>query len=174
MTRFIDYKQLISQKTGKYPFLISNTENSTKDGEHWWSILDTEPKKELFFYLFGVDRLKNFIITDNKKTVQKILSGIEKMTQKDNKITLVKIKFSIKACKNLSNKEVENLSHNAWDFFHFIQSFGGFSKVKDFLDIWMVDNPLQMTQIVTCSLFQLYFYENLFNPNKSSKIQNNK
>ena len=25
MTRFIDYKQLINQKTGEYPFLISNT-----------------------------------------------------------------------------------------------------------------------------------------------------
>ena len=44
----IDYKQLINQKSGKYPFLISNTEDSTKDGELWWSILDVEPKKELF------------------------------------------------------------------------------------------------------------------------------
>ena len=43
MTKFIDYKQLINQKTSKYPFLISNTEDSTKDGEHWWSILDIIP-----------------------------------------------------------------------------------------------------------------------------------
>ena len=49
MTRFIDYKQLINQKTGKYLFLISNTEDSTKDGEHWWSMLDNAPKKDLFF-----------------------------------------------------------------------------------------------------------------------------
>ena len=35
MTRFIDYKQLINQKTGKYPFLISNTDDSTKVSEHW-------------------------------------------------------------------------------------------------------------------------------------------
>ena len=49
MTRFIDYKQLINQKTGEYPFLISNTEDSTQDGEHWWSILDIAPKKDLFF-----------------------------------------------------------------------------------------------------------------------------
>ena len=35
MTRFIDYKQLINQKTGEYPFLISNTEDSIKDREYW-------------------------------------------------------------------------------------------------------------------------------------------
>ena len=48
-------------------------------------------KKSYLFYSFGVDKLKNFIITDDKKTVQKILSVIEKMTEKDNKRTLVKI-----------------------------------------------------------------------------------
>ena len=46
MARFIDYKQLNNQKTGNYPFLISNSDNSTKDGEHWWSILDIAPKKD--------------------------------------------------------------------------------------------------------------------------------
>ena len=42
---------------------------------------------------------------------------MEKITQTDNKITLVKIKFSMKACKNLSNNEVVNLSDTARDFF---------------------------------------------------------
>ena len=72
MTKFIDYKQLINQKTGKYLFLISNTGDSTKGGEHWWSILDIEPKKDFLFYSFGYVGLKNFIIKDDKKTVQKI------------------------------------------------------------------------------------------------------
>ena len=31
-----------------------------------------------------------------------------------------------------------------------------------------------MTETVTCGLFQLYFYENLFSPDQNSKIQNNK
>ena len=30
-----------------------------------------------------------------------------------------------------------------------------------------------MTETVTCVLFQLYFYENRFNPEQNSKIQNN-
>ena len=51
MTKFIDYKQFINQKTSKYPFLIANTERSKKDGEHWWIILDIEPKKDLFLFI---------------------------------------------------------------------------------------------------------------------------
>ena len=92
-------------------------------------------KKRLFFYLFGVEGLKNFIITGDKKTVQKILSDIEKVTQADDKITLVNIKFSSKTCKNLSNKKIENLSDTARDFFYFVKSFGDFLKVKGFLNI---------------------------------------
>ena len=45
MRHFIDHKQLINQKTGKYLFFLSNTDHSTKSSEHWWSKLDIEPKK---------------------------------------------------------------------------------------------------------------------------------
>ena len=38
----------------------------------------------------------------------------------------------------------------------------------------MVKDPIQMTVAVTCGLFQIYFYENLFNPEEKSKIKNNK
>ena len=39
---------MVHEKTAKYPFLIGNTEDSSKEGEYWWSILNIEPKKELF------------------------------------------------------------------------------------------------------------------------------
>ena len=124
--------------------------------------------------MFGYDRLKNFIIAGDKKTVQKILNGIETMDRKDNKLTLVKIRFSVKAYKNLSNGEVEKLNDTARDFFYFIKSFADFLKVSDFLNIWMLEDPVQNTETVTCGIFQLYFYENLLNPKADSKIQNDK
>ena len=37
-----------------------------------------------------------------------------------------------------------------------------------------MEDPIQMTETVTCGLFQMYFYENLFYPYEKSKIQNNK
>ena len=38
----------------------------------------------------------------------------------------------------------------------------------------MVEDPIQMTETMTSGIFQLYFYENLFNPPTNSKIQNHK
>ena len=35
----------------------------------------------------------------------------------------------------------------------------------------MVDDRVQYLNSVTCGIFQLYFYDNLFNPNENSKIQ---
>ena len=51
MTKFIDYKSMMSEKKkeAKYPFLIANTDDSDKKGTHWWSILDIEPKTGTFF-----------------------------------------------------------------------------------------------------------------------------
>lgn len=51
------------------------------------------------------------------------------MTMTDNEITLVKVKFSMKAGKNLSQKKIVNLSETAYDLFHFFQSFSNFLKV---------------------------------------------
>ena len=66
MNRFIDYKSLISEKEGKYRFLIVNTDSSDKDGTHWWSILNIEPKTDLLFIdSFRNEGLKNFIIQDD-------------------------------------------------------------------------------------------------------------
>ena len=46
----------------------------------WWSILDTEPKKGIFFFVsFGPDGLKHFITQDDRNVMEKIF-GTEKMT----------------------------------------------------------------------------------------------
>ena len=49
--------------------------------------------------------------------MQEILNGIEAMDQKDNKLALINIRFSVKAYKNLSNREIEKLNDTARDFF---------------------------------------------------------
>ena len=96
------------------------------------------------------------------------------MTRTDNKITLANIKFNLNACKNLSKKELDNLSDTARDFFCFLQSFGNNLKLRDFVNIWMVEYRVQDLSFVTCGIFQIYFYDNLFNPDQNSKIQNKK
>ena len=98
--------------------------------------------------------------------------GIDKMDKGDQKITLWKIKYNLGACKRLSKNEINSLSDTARDFFYFIQAFGIKLKLKRFVNIWVVEDRIQDLNSSTCGIFQLHFYENLFNPDKNSKIQN--
>ena len=101
--------------------MIANTDSSDKKGTHWWSILDIEPKADIFFFdTFGADGLKSFIMQDDKKVIEKKLFGTEQLTMTDNNIALVNIKFNLNVCKNLSKKELDKLSDTARYFFYFV------------------------------------------------------
>ena len=171
MKRFINHAAMLSDR-GKYPWIIANTDASDKPGVHWWSILDIEPKTDIFFFdSFGLDGLKHFIIQDDKPIVDKILLGVEQMNRSDDKITLCKIKFNLGACRELSKEEIDSLSDTARNFFYFIQVFGIKLKLRSFVNIWTVEDRIQDLDSATCGIFQIYFYYNFFNPGKNSKIQ---
>ena len=170
MNKFINHAAMI-ENSGKFPFIIANTDDSSKSGTHWWSILDIEPRTDIFFFdSYGIEGLKHFIIQDDKKIVDKILVGIDKMDRSDNKITLCKIKFNLGACKQLSEDEILSLSDTARDFFYFVQAFGNKLKLRSFLNIWMVEDRLQDLDSSTCGIFQIFFYKNLFNLLETSKL----
>ena len=106
-----------------------------------------------FFYSFGADGLKSFIIQDDQEVIEKILLGTEQLKRTDNKITLVNVKFSLNACKNLTKNELDNLSDTARDFFYFVQSFGEKFKLRDFVNLWVVEDPIQDQDSVNCGIF---------------------
>ena len=95
------------------------------------------------------------------------------MTRTDNKITLCKIRFNLGACKNFSNHEIDSLSNTARNLFHFVFAFAIKLKLRNFVNIWMVEDRLQDLDSSNCGIFQLYFYDSLFSPRENSKIQNN-
>ena len=173
MNKLINHAAMI-EDSGKYPFIIANTDSADTPGEHWWNILDIEPRTDIFFFdSYGIEGLKHFIIQDDRPIVDQILIGIEKMDRTDNKITLCKVKFNLSACKNLTENEINSLSETARNFFYFIQAFGIKLKLRGFVNIWMVEDRLQDLDSATCGIFQIYFYQNLFNPEENSKIQGN-
>ena len=134
-----------------------------------------EPKTVIFFFdSFGLHGLKAFVIHDNKRVKEKISFGTEQMTRTNNKITLVNIRVNCNACINLFKKELDTLSDTASNFFHFIQAFGNKLKLRDFVKISIVEDRVQDLDSVTCGIFQIYFYNNLFNPDENSKIRNKK
>ena len=53
----------------------------------------------LLFDSFGISGMKHFI---DKKTIGKVLNGLELVDQKDNKLTLVKLKSSMNSYENLA------------------------------------------------------------------------
>ena len=72
MNKFIDHAAIMKEKKRKYPSIIANTEDSSKQGTHWWSILVIEPKTDIFFFdSFGLDGLNYFIMQDDQKIVDK-------------------------------------------------------------------------------------------------------
>ena len=95
------------------------------------------------------------------------------MDRTDDKITLCKVKFNLSAYKHLTENEINSLSETARNFFYFIQAFGIKLKLRGFVNIWMVEDRLQDLDSATCGIFQIYFYQNLFNPIENSKIQIN-
>ena len=94
------------------------------------------------------------------------------MNRTDQKITLCKKTFNLRACKELSKEEIDSFSDTARDLFYFVQTFGIKLKLRSFVNIWMAEDRIQDLESSTCGIFQLYFYENLFNPDENSKIQN--
>ena len=68
--------------------------------------------------------MKHFIVSDDKKIVKKVLKGLELADENDNKLTLVKLKFSMNSYKNLAENETKKLSEAAQDLLHLRNSFG--------------------------------------------------
>ena len=88
--------------------------------------------------------------------------------QKYNKLTLVKLKFSVNSYENLAEKETKKLLETAQDLFHLTHSFGKNESITNFVNVWMLEDPMQKPATVTCGPFELYFYKKPFLPRKSA------
>ena len=73
----------------------------------------------------------------------------------------------------MSKNELDNVSDTARDLFYFVQSFDNKLELCNLVNLWVVEDRIKDLDSVTCGIFQIYFYDNLLNPDKNSKIQNN-
>ena len=170
--KYINFYNIIKEKRAKYPFAIFITDREKKPGTHWWSFLDIHPKRDLLLFdSFGFVGFKQFI-------VDKMLFNLEKFNKKDTKIDLVSLNFSIESYKKIKAKSLDNLTNTTKNFFNLLSEFGKLKKNKEKeMKIILLDDQLQELKIPhvsvvtdTCGIFQLYFYKNLFDPVRDSKI----
>ena len=96
---------------------------------HWWSFLDLRPRKEIFLFdSFGFDKFKEFIIDNDRKTLNKILFEIEKFLKKDNKVRLVTLKFFMRDYEKTRNGH--RLMTTTQDLLHLMYKFGKLHKIN--------------------------------------------
>ena len=106
-----------------YSFIMMNTDRSDKNGTYWWSFLDLHSKKEIsLFDSFGFEGFKEFILKDDQKVFSKILYGIEKFNKRDNKITLINLKFSVREYEKIKN--MSRLSETTIDLLQLMNKYG--------------------------------------------------
>lgn len=79
------------------------------------------------------------------------------MERVDKKLTLVKLKFSIKAFNRLTNEEIKRLSETAQDFFHFIKSFGKLNNLQNYVELWLLKDAIQKQKLQHAVLFRFTF-----------------
>ena len=94
--------------------------------------------------------------------------------QKDNKLTLVKLRFSMNPYENLAESKTKKPWKTAQDLSHLIHSFGKNKNITNFVKVWMLEDSIQKPTTVTCGPFQLYFCKNFFFPDKNSKLHSYK
>ena len=121
---------------------------------------------------FGFEGFSKFIIDNDIKTLNKILFGIQKLKKKDQKITLISLKFSMKEYEKI--KTGHQLRETIQDLLHLMYEYGKLHNINDNVTILAVDDQLQRIYTDTCGMFQLYFYYNLFVPYENSSIVEDK
>ena len=58
--------------------MIMNTDRSNQKGTQWWSLLELHNRRTLFLFdSFGFEGIKEYIISNNKKLIYKILFDLK-------------------------------------------------------------------------------------------------
>ena len=129
----------MTESGARYPFIIMNTVRSNRNGTRWWSFLDLHLKKEIFlFNNFGFKGFKEFVFQNDLKVLSKILYGIAKFNKKDNKITLITLKFSMPEYENTKNKN--RLRETTIDLLHLMNEYRKKHDLKDETIVHLVDD----------------------------------
>ena len=108
--------------------------------------------------------LKNFVIQSDRKRVNRILFGTEKIKKRDKYALPVGIKFSIPNYSKFTQKKLTNLSATARDLLNFINEFGKPHNIRDEVTVHFVgDQLLKHTLVVFSSCFPWRTYFRLAN-----------
>ena len=90
----------------------------------------------LLFDSYGFTSLKVFIIQGNRKSINKVLHGVENSANHDL------LEISISAYRSLRHAEILELSSKVADLFHLISKFAKVNNIKSEFTLYLVDDQL--------------------------------
>ena len=93
-----------------------------------------------------------------------LLYNLDKFNKKNNNLSLASLKFSIKTYHKLKEREISKLADTIKDFFHLLTEFAKVNNLSKEMTVLRLVDKIQEIYSNTCSLFQLYFYKNLSDP----------
>lgn len=102
----------------------------------------------------------------HQKDSRKIIKGIEKMDRKENILTLVMLKFSLKNCQELKDRNIVAVRKSS-RFLSFRWEVWKNWKSKN-VNIWILEEPIEKLETSTCGQFQIYFYNLFFRDEKNN------
>ena len=105
--------------------------------------------------VLGFEGFKEFVIDNDKNVLNKILFGLDKFKKKDNKVTVISVKFSMKEYEKIKNGY--RLRLTTQDLLYLMCEFRRLHKLKDEIKIHTVDDQLHKLETDTCGIFQLLF-----------------
>ena len=81
--KFLKITEMVKNNKTKCPFMIMNTDRAGQKGAHWWSFLEISSKEQIFLFdSYGFVGLKEFIIDDDRETIDTFFYGLEKINTK--------------------------------------------------------------------------------------------
>ena len=118
ITKYINFYEIIKQRSTKYLFAVFNTDKENESGIHWWSFMDIHPKNKLFLFdSFGLEGSKHFIVNNDQQIINQLLYNFKKCESKTNqKLQLCVIKSCVETWQNMSQKTKDQLTNTAQIF----------------------------------------------------------
>ena len=98
ITKYINFHEIIKRKNAKYPFAIFNTDKENKPGVIGGVLWTFIQKIVFFFYLFGLEGFKLFIVNNDQQIIKQLLYNFNKCQSKANqKLQLCMMKFCVES-----------------------------------------------------------------------------
>ena len=148
----------------------TNTINQAYTGGVLWIFIK---KNLLLFDSLGLEGFNFFIVYNDRKTIDEVLSSFKKckVSLTNQKLNLCAMKFSVESWEKMPHNKKYQLTDTAQFFLHLLIQIAKLKRTND-MNILILENAVQDLTSSACGSFQIYFHKKVFDPEEKSIIKN--